>query len=162
MPTGELSYSIGGWELPTLTTADLTESESVEAPEEDQVVEYAEPVQSNTYTAHATADTATTVSSVTIDPGSITLGNTTYTHYPNSYTTIWAGDTNVGSIPNQSAYTYTIQAPQLDYSPFVQQSELEKFFKRLYKLISDHTTIDVTEEEFLNLLKEDDKDGADD
>lgn len=133
MPTGELSTAIGGIEMPV---EEEVYYEAVEEPQENEVAARFEPVQSASLTTSAS--------------------------YPNDFTTtIWGGDTNFGTISNPT-YTYTIHSPQIDYSPFVRQSDLEKFFKRIYKVISDHTTINVTEEEFLELIQEDDKDGTDD
>lgn len=147
MPTGVLSYA-SGLEMPV---EEEVYYEAVEEPQENEVVARLEPVQSTSFTVNASPETATT----------------SYAAYPNDFTTdftttLWGGDTNLGTIPNPAYTTYTIQAPQIDYSPFVRASDLEKFFKRIYKVISDHTTINVTEEEFLKLIQEDDKDGTDD
>ena len=142
MPTGVLSYAIGGAETPVerieVPVNEEVYVDATEAPVEDQVIARVEPVQSASITTSAS--------------------------YPNDFatTTIWGGDTNLGTIPNPAYTTYTIHAPQIDYSPFVRTSDLEKFFKRIYMVISDHTTINVTEEEFLKLIQEDDKDGTDD
>lgn len=142
MPTGVLSYA-SGIEMPV---EEEVYYEAAEEPQENEVAARLEPVQSTSFTVNASPETATT----------------SYTAYPNDLTTtIWAGDTNLGTITNPT-YTYTIQGSEIHYSPFVRQSDLEKFFKRIYKVISDHTTINVTEEEFLKLIQEDDKDGTND
>lgn len=150
MPTGVLSYAIGGAETPVERIEVPVEEEvyeGTEAPVEYEVAARLEPVQSTSFTVNASPETSTT----------------SYTAYPNDFTTtIWGGDTNLGTISNPAYTTYTIQGPEINYSPFVRASDLEKFFKRIYKVISDHTTINVTEEEFLKLIQEDDKDGTDD
>ena len=39
---------------------------------------------------------------------------------------------------------------------YVTQEQLEKFANKLYKIIEEHTHIDITEEEFMDLLLKDD------
>lgn len=148
MPTGVLSYAIGGAETP-IEEIEVPEEvyEGTEAPVENEVAARLEPVQATSFTVNASPETSAT----------------TYTAYPNDFTTtIWGGDTNFSTISNPAYTTYTIHGPEINYSPFVRACDLEKFFKRIYKVISDHTTINVTEEEFLKLIQEDDKDGTDD
>lgn len=105
---------------------------------------------------------------VTIDAGSITIGRgdtATYTIHSPYTTTTTIGDPYVYS--GTGAYDrWTVTSdPNVTYSyplfsdrNYVTLRDLENFFKRIYKVISDHTTINVSEEEFLKLIQEEDKD----
>lgn len=48
------------------------------------------------------------------------------------------------------ATTYT----PLNVPRMVTMNDMENWFKKIYKIISEHTHIDISEEEFLNILAE--------
>ena len=50
---------------------------------------------------------------------------------------------------------FTFAAPQFTMPTFITKEDLDKFAKRIYQIITEHTKIDISEEEYLKLLKED-------
>ena len=39
-------------------------------------------------------------------------------------------------------------------TPYITQNQLDDILKKLHKVISEHVKLDITEEEFVNILKE--------
>ena len=57
------------------------------------------------------------------------------------------------------AYTHVDATPRTftwNTPEYVEKSELENIFKRIYNIIREHTAIDISEEEFINILEEKD------
>ena len=46
-------------------------------------------------------------------------------------------------------------APSIEMKKIVTNDELEHFSQKIYKIIAEHTRIDISEEEFMTILKED-------
>lgn len=56
--------------------------------------------------------------------------------------------------------TYTTDRITIDERPwtmtkFITEDDLEKVIHKIYQIIEDHTTLDITEEEFMKLIKDD-------
>lgn len=49
----------------------------------------------------------------------------------------------------------TIDATPWTIPKFVTEEDLEKAVKKIYNIITDHTTLDISEEEFMSMLKDD-------
>lgn len=57
-------------------------------------------------------------------------------------------------------HTYTTDHITIDAIPwtiptFVTEEDLQKVVKKIYNIITDHTTLDISEEEFMSMLKDD-------
>ena len=56
--------------------------------------------------------------------------------------------------------TYTTDHITIDDRPwriqkFITEDDLEKVIHKIYQIIEDHTTLDITEEEFMKIVKDD-------
>ena len=49
-----------------------------------------------------------------------------------------------------------VTTPRIDFDLNVLNEKFEHFSRKIYKIIEEHTPIDITEEEFMKLLKDDD------
>ena len=55
-----------------------------------------------------------------------------------------------------NTYTYTIDADRnIAVAHMITSEDLDAFAHRLYKIIEDHTPIDISEEEFMELIMDD-------
>lgn len=69
---------------------------------------------------------------------------------PLSRTSITADSITVnGSVP------VYYDAPSIEMKKIVTNDELEHFSQKIYKIIAEHTKINISEEEFMTILKED-------
>ena len=78
-----------------------------------------------------------------------------YENITNQYT--WAdttGITNGTTIPNLTLDANTLR---FECPTFVTSRELDDFVKKIYKIIKDHTYIDISEEEFMDIIKGDEQ-----
>lgn len=60
--------------------------------------------------------------------------------------------------PHHHVYTtdhITINATPWTIPKFVTEEDLQKVVKKIYNIITDHTTLDISEEEFMSMLKDD-------
>lgn len=69
---------------------------------------------------------------------------------PNDCTNITANPITI----NDNIPTY-YDAPSIEMKKIVTNDELEHFSQKIYKIIAEHTRIDISEEEFMTILKED-------
>ena len=68
--------------------------------------------------------------------------------------------TNPETITVPRYRTYTTDRITIDETPwtvpkFVTQDDLEKVIHKIYQIIEDHTTLNITEEEFMKIVKDD-------
>ena len=62
--------------------------------------------------------------------------------------------------PGTMYRTYTTDHITIDETPwtipkFITEEDLQKVVKKIYNIITDHTTLDISEEEFINIIKDD-------
>ena len=75
-----------------------------------------------------------------------TTGNITYDAVPLNFTTD-------GTVPRTYATANGFDF-NVAYDPTVKQSDLNEFAKKIYKIITAHTHLDITEDEFMKIIKE--------
>ena len=60
--------------------------------------------------------------------------------------------------PHYRAYTtnhITIDETPWTIPKFITEEDLQKVVKKIYNIITDHTALDISEEEFMNIIKDD-------
>ena len=62
-------------------------------------------------------------------------------------------DTTTTAWTNTNTIGYTVPTIQTMDNYFVTKDELKEFADKLYKVIEEHTKIDISEEEFMNIMK---------
>ena len=62
-------------------------------------------------------------------------------------------DTATTAWVNANTIGYTVPTIQTIDSYFVTKDALKEFADKLYKVIEEHTKIDISEEEFMNIMK---------
>lgn len=77
--------------------------------------------------------------------------NTTDTNYNATYNNYWTAPQYDWVV---NAETGTITGNINTEKDYVTSEDLDKFIRRMYKIIEEHTKIDITEEEFIELLNE--------